>query len=180
MISFSLHSTERPIDIEKNVTCLRSILLHLFTCLESMIQRTPNKSPQIDEQSILSIFLIIEWEAFYLLFDHIFFIVRQELYSSSTLTIKSQQTIESILMSNDLIEQFLRTMKFLLQFTPNLSEHIHGHVLNLLSCLFFITQRDSSIGIQLIQRLLNTYQFYQEQSISKTGYIFSQFNTVNE
>ena len=158
---------ERPVDFERNFSCLRSILLNLFTYLESMIQRTANKTDENIEQSLLSIYLIIEWEAFYLLFDHIFFVIRGELYSSATTTIKSQQNIESMLMTTNVTEQFLRTTTFLLQFTPNLSEHIHGHVLNLLSCLFFITQRDSSIAVQLIQRLLNTYQFYQEQSISK-------------
>ena len=81
--------------------------------------------------------------------------------------IKYHQSIESLLMSRSIIDQFVHSIKLLLQFTPNLSEHIHGHVLNLLACLFFMTQHDSSLAIQIIQRLLNTFQYYQEQSISE-------------
>jgi hypothetical protein len=76
-------------------------------------------------------------------------------------------------------EQFLRTLTFLLQFTPNLSEHIHGHVLNLLSCMFFITQHDQSLAIQIIQRLLSTFQLYQQQSISKKKFFYFSSNSFS-
>jgi hypothetical protein len=33
--------------------------------------------------------------------------------------------------------------------------------------MFFITQHDSSLAIQIIQRLLTTFQLYQQQSIGK-------------
>jgi hypothetical protein len=126
--------------------------------LESLIQRTPTNSVST---SLSSIYLIIEWEAFYLLLDHVLFIIRKELFSGKT------SIIESLLMTSNMTEQFLRTLKFLLQFTPDLSEHIHGHVLNLLSCMFFITKHDQTLAIQIIQRLLTTFQLYQQQSISK-------------
>lgn len=144
----------------ENMSCLKSILQQLLYGLESLVQRTPMKSDH---------YLIIEWEAFYLLFDHVLFIVRKELFSSSTSTIKSQQKIEQLLLTPSITEQFLNTLKFLLQFTPNFSEHIHGHVLNLLSVMFFITQHDSSLAIQIIQRLLTTFQLYQQQAIEGRG-----------
>jgi len=145
------------------MSCLKSILENLFIYLESLVQRTPTKTCD----SLSSIYLIIEWEAFYLLLDHVLFIIRKELFSSSSLTIKSQEKLQSLLMTSPMTEQFLRTLKFLLQFIPNLSEHIHGHVLNLLSCMFFITQHDQTLAIQIIQRLLTTFQLYQQQSIGK-------------
>jgi hypothetical protein len=114
-----------------------------------------------------SIYLVIEWEAFYLLIDHVLFIIRKELFSSTSSIIKSQQKMEELLMTSAMTEQFLRTLRFLLQFTPNISEHIHGHVLNLLSVMFFITKHDPSLAIQIIQRLLTTFQLYQQQSIGK-------------
>ena len=144
----------------ENMSCLKSILQQLLCGLESLVQRTPNKSIPLTSD-----YLIIEWEAFYLLIDHVLFIVRKELFSSSTSTIKSQQKIEQLLITPTMTEQFLNTLRFLLQFTPDLSEHIHGHVLNLLSVMFFITQHDSSLAIQIIQRLLTTFQLYQQQSI---------------
>ncbi|CAF0769811.1 unnamed protein product [Rotaria sordida] len=149
-----------------NMSCLRSILENLFIYLESLVQRTPNKTCNSISTSLSSIYLIIEWEAFYLLLDHVLFIVRKELFSSSTITIKFQEKCHSLLITSTIKEQFLRTLKFLLQFTPNLSEHIHGHVLNLLSCMFFITQHDQTLAIQIIQRLLTTFQSYQQQSIA--------------
>jgi hypothetical protein len=149
-------------NLELNIACLRSILQNLLTYLETLVQRTPTNIPSV----LTSTYLIIEWEAVYLLLDHVLFIIRRELFSSATTTIKSQQQIESILIGNYLAEQFLRTIRFLLQFTPNISEHIHGHTLNLLSCMFFMTQHDSPLAIQIIQRLLSTYQFYQQQLIS--------------
>jgi hypothetical protein len=154
------------------MSCLKSILQSLLGFLESLVQRTPNKTDNQIETFLSSIYLIIEWEAFYLLIDHVLFIVRKELFSSSTLTIKSQQKMEQLLMTSTMTEQFLRTLRFLLQFTPNLSEHIHGHVLNLLSVMFFITQHDPSLAIQIIQRLLTTFQLYQQQSISKKFIFF--------
>ncbi|CAF1381303.1 unnamed protein product [Adineta steineri] len=157
-----LFFTETISDIERNMSCLKSMLENLFIYLESLVQRTPNKT----QNSLSSIYLIIEWEAFYLLLDHVLFIIRKELFSSSTLTIKSAEKFQSLLMTSTLTEQFLRTLKFLLQFTPDLSEHIHGHVLNLLSCMFFITQHDQTLAIQIIQRLLTTFQLYQQQSIN--------------
>jgi hypothetical protein len=167
-LTYSLSLILGSIVVERNMSCLKSILQSLLGFLESLVQRTPNKSDNNQIQtSLSSIYLIIEWEAFYLLIDHVLFIVRKELFSSSTLTIKSQQKMEQILMTSNLTEQFLRTLRFLLQFTPNLSEHIHGHVLNLLSVMFFITQHDSSLAIQIIQRLLTTFQLYQQQSIGK-------------
>ena len=153
--------------VETNMSRLQSILQSLLVFLESLVQRTPNKVE--NENSLSSIYLIIEWEAFYLLIDHVLFIVRKELFSSSTTTIKSQQQMEQLLMTSTMTEQFLRTLRFLLQFTPNLSEHIHGHVLNLLSVMFFITQHDPSLAIQIIQRLLTTFQLYQQQSIAGSG-----------
>ncbi|CAF1030840.1 unnamed protein product [Adineta steineri] len=154
--------------VETNMSCLKSILQSLLGCLESLVQRTPNKTDNQIDTSLSSIYLIIEWEAFYLLIDHVLFIVRKELFSSSTSTIKSQQKMEQLLMTSTMTEQFLRTLRFLLQFTPNLSEHIHGHVLNLLSVMFFITQHDPPLAIQIIQRLLQTFQLYQQQSIAGT------------
>ena len=151
----------------ENMSCLRSILQSLLVCLDSLVQRTPNKS--LGQSSLSSDYLIIEWEAFYLLLDHVLFIVRKELFSSSTSTIKSQQKLEQLLLTPTLTEQFLNTLRFLLQFTPDLSEHIHGHVLNLLSVMFFITQHDPSLAIQIIQRLLNTFQLSQQQSIEGRG-----------
>lgn len=145
----------------ENMSCLKSILQQLLLGLESLVQRTPNKS--IEQNPLTSDYLIIEWEAFYLLIDHVLFIVRKELFSSSTSTIKSQQKIEQLLITPSMTEQFLNTLRFLLQFTPDLSEHIHGHVLNLLSVMFFITQHDSSLAIQIIQRLLTTFQLHQQQ-----------------
>ncbi|CAF3305558.1 unnamed protein product [Rotaria socialis] len=150
---------------ETNMSCLKSILQSLLAFLESIVQRTPNKTDNQIQTSLSSVYLIIEWEAFYLLIDHVLFIVRKELFSSSTSIIKSQQRIEPLLMTSTMTEQFLRTLRFLLQFTPNLSEHIHGHVLNLLSVMFFITKHDPSLSIQIIQRLLTTFQLYQQQSI---------------
>ena len=160
---------ERSIAVETNMACLKSILQSLLAFLESLVQRTPTKSDNQMPTSLSSIYLVIEWEAFYLLLDHVLFIVRKELFSSSTSTIKSQQKMEQLLMTAPMTEQFLRTLRFLLQFTPNLSEHIHGHVLNLLSVMFFITQHDSSLAIQIIQRLLRTFQLYQQQSIAGNG-----------
>ena len=160
---------ERSIAVETNMACLTSILQTLLASLESLVQRTPTKSVNQMQASLSSIYLVIEWEAFYLLIDHVLFIVRKELFSSSTSTIKSQQKMEQLLMTAPMTEQFLRTLRFLLQFTPNLSEHIHGHVLNLLSVMFFITQHDSSLAIQIIQRLLRTFQLYQQQSIGKAN-----------
>ncbi len=147
--------------MEMNMLCLKSILENLFIYLESLVQRTP------DSMSLSSIYLIIEWEAYYLLLDHVLFVIRKELFSSSTSIIKSQEKFQSLLMTPAMTEQFLRTGKFLLQFTPNFSEHIHGHVLNLLSCMFFITQHDQKLAIEIIQRLLTTFQLYQQQSIGK-------------
>ena len=151
--------------VETNMSCLKSILQHLLVFLETLVQRTPNQT----DHSLASNYLIIEWEAFYLLLDHVLFVVRKELFSSSTLTIQSQQKMEQLLMTSTMTEQFLRTLRFLLQFTPNLSEHIHGHVLNLLSIMFFITQHEPTLAIQIIQRLLTTFQLYQQQSIAGTG-----------
>jgi len=162
---------------EKNVACLRSIIQNLFTCLESLVQRTPNKSVASNSTSLTTIYTIIEWEAFYLLLDHILFIIRQELFTSSTLINSTQEKLASLLMTTPINNDFLRTVRFLLQFTPDLSEHIHGYVLNLLSCMFFITSQDSSLAIQIIQRLLNTYQFYQQQSI-KTEMEISECETM--
>ncbi|CAF1351911.1 unnamed protein product [Adineta ricciae] len=152
--------------VETNTSCLKSILQSLLACLESLVQRTPNKTDNQISNSLSSIYLVIEWEAFYLLFDHVLFIVRKELFSSSTSTIKSQQKMEELIMTSTMTEQFLRTLRFLLQFTPNLSEHIHGHVLNLLSVMFFVTQHDPTLAIQIIKRLLTTFQHYQQQSIA--------------
>ena len=147
--------------------CLKSILQSLLGFLESLVQRTPNKTDNQISTSLSSIYLIIEWEAFYLLIDHVLFIIRKELYSSSSSIKKNQEKIEELLMTSTMTEQFLRTLRFLLQFTPHLSEHIHGHVLNLLSVMFFITKHDPSLAIQIIQRLLTTFQLYQQQSIGK-------------
>jgi len=159
--------------MEMNISCLKSILEKLFIYLESLVQRTPNKTSDSLSISLSSIYLIIEWEAFYLLLDHVLFIIRKELFSSSTSLIKSQEKFQSLLMTPTMTEQFLRTGKFLLQFIPNLSEHIHGHVLNLLSCIFFITQHDQKLAIDIIQRLLTTFQLYQQQSIGKNkNFIF--------
>ena len=161
---------DRSVDIKTNMSCLKSIVENLFIYLESLIQRTPSKTSNSSSTSLSSIYLIIEWEAFYLLLDHVLFIIRKELFSSST------SIIESLLITSTMTEQFLRTLKFLLQFTPNLSEHIHGHVLNLLSCMFFITKHDQSLAIQIIQRLLTTFQFYQQQSMSKkSAFVFVYF-----
>jgi len=155
------------------MSCLKSILENLFVYLESLIQRTPSeKTTDSSSLTLSSIYLIIEWEAFYLLLDHVLFIIRKELYSSSISIIKSQEKFESLLMTSIMKEKFLHTGKFLLQFIPNLSEHIHGHVLNLLSCLFFITQHDQKLSIDIIQRLLTTFQLYQKQSIGKLFYFF--------
>ncbi|CAF2583623.1 unnamed protein product [Rotaria sp. Silwood2] len=151
-----------------NMSCLKLILENLFIYLESLVQRTPNKTCNSMSSSLSSIYLIIEWEAFYLLLDHILFIIRKELFSSSATTIKFQEKFQLLLITPTIKEQFLRTLKFLLQFIPNLSEHIHGHVLNLLSCMFFITQHDQPLAIQMIQRLLTTFQSYQQQSIVGT------------
>ena len=149
------------------MSCLKSILQQLLSFLESLVQRTPRRIDSQPQTSLSSIYLIIEWEAFYLLFDHVLFIIRKELFSSSTSTIRSRQEMERLLMTSAITEQFLRTLTFLLQFTPDLSEHIHGHVLNLLSVMFFITKHDSSLAIQIIQRLLQTFRLNQEQSIGK-------------
>ena len=143
------------------MSCLKSILQSLLAFLESLVQRTPNKT----DNQLSSIYLIIEWEAFYLLIDHVLFIIRKELFSSLIST-KSQQIMEELLMTTNITEQFLHTLKFLLQFTPNLSEHIHGHVLNLLSVMFFITKHDQTLSIQIIQRLLTTFKLYQQKSIN--------------
>ena len=140
-----------------NMTCLKSIVEHLFLYLESLVQRTPDTP----SDSLSSIYLIIEWEAYYLILDHVLFILRKELFSSSASAIKFQ----SLFLTSTMISQFVHVGKFLLQFTPNFSEHIHGHVLNLLSCLFFITQHDQNLAIEIIQRLLTTFQSYQVQSI---------------
>jgi hypothetical protein len=148
--------------------CLKTILQSLLSCLESLVQRTPNKTDDQMSTSLSSIYLIIEWEAFYLLFDHVLFIVRKQLFTSSTSTIKSQQKMAQLLMTSTMTDEFLRTLRFLLQFRPNLSEHIHGHVLNLLAVMFFVTQHDAPLAIQIIQRLLLTFQLYQQQSIGKT------------
>ncbi|CAF1208474.1 unnamed protein product [Adineta ricciae] len=156
---------ERSNEIETNVLCLKSMLENLFVYLESLVQRTPTKTTN----SLLSIYLIIEWEAFYLLLDHVLFLIRKELFSSSNLSRISQEKFQTLLMPPTMTEQLLRTLKFLLQFTPNLSEHIHGHVLNLLSCMFFITQHEPSLPIQIIQRLLSTFQMYQQQAINGTN-----------
>ncbi|CAF1464331.1 unnamed protein product, partial [Adineta ricciae] len=156
---------ERSTEIETNVLCLKSMLENLFVYLESLVQRTPTKTTN----SLLSIYLIIEWEAFYLLLDHVLFLIRKELFSSSNLSRTSQEKFQTLLMPPTMTEQLLRTLKFLLQFTPNLSEHIHGHVLNLLSCMFFITQHEPSLAIQIIQRLLSTFQMYQQQAINGTN-----------
>lgn len=158
------------------MSCLKSILQSLLGFLESLVQRTPNKTDQQMQTSLSSIYLIIEWEAFYLLIDHVLFMVRKELYSSSTFITKSQSKMEQLLMTSTITEQFLRTLRFLLQFTPNLSEHIHGHVLNLLSVMFFITKHDPTLAIQIIQRLLTTFQHYQQQSLSKIFPIRSKPN----
>lgn len=147
--------------------CLKSILENLFIYLESLIQRTPSKTSNILSTSLSSIYLIIEWEACYLLIDHVLFIVRKELFPSSTSSMKFQEKFQSLLLTEKIKDQFLRTLKFLLQFTPGLSEHIHGHVLNLLSCMFFITEHDQTLAIHIIQRLLTTFQSYQEQAIGK-------------
>ena len=149
------------------MSSLKLILEKLFIYLETLIQHTSNKTCDSLSTSLSCIYLIIEWEAFYLLFDHILFIIGKELFSSSTLIIKSQENFRSLLMSSSMIEQFLHTLKVLLQFTPNLSEHIHGYVLNLLSCMFFISQNDQVLSVQIIQRLLTTFQTYQQQSIGK-------------
>jgi len=130
-------------------------LEQLFIHLESLVQRTPEKT----SDCLSSMYLIIEWEAFYLLLDHVLFTLRKEL-SISSIQFLTPTTIA----------QFLHTGKFLLQFTPNFSEHIHGHVLNLLSCLFFITQHDQNLAIEIIQRLLTTFQFYQQQSIGTPSF----------
>ncbi|UJR28475.1 hypothetical protein I4U23_009713 [Adineta vaga] len=153
---------DRSNEIETNILCLKSILENLFIYLESLVQRTPMTTTN----SLLSIYLIIEWEAFYLLLDHVLFLIRKELFSSTNLSINSQEKFQSLLMTSTMTEQFLRTLKFLLQFTPNLSEHIHGHVLNLLSCMFFITQHEQTLAIQIIQRLLSTFQLYQQQALN--------------
>lgn len=142
-----------------NMSCLRTIEEHLFVALESLVQRTPDKP----SNSLSSIYLIIEWEACYLLLDHILFILRKELFSTSPSTVKFQ----SLFLIPSMTNQFLHASRFLLQFTPNFSEHIHGHVLNLLSCLFFISQHDQNLAIAIIQRLLSTFQHYQEQSIGR-------------
>ncbi len=157
------------------MACLKSILEHLFMYLESLVQRTPNKISNSLSMPLSSIYLIIEWEAYYLLLDHVLFVIRKELFSSSTSIIKSQQKFQSLLMTPTMTEQFLRTGKFLLQFIPTLSEHIHGHVLNLLSCMFFITQHDQKLAIEIIQRLLTTFQSYQQQSIGKKNKILFFF-----
>lgn len=146
-----------------NMSVLRSILKNLFIYLESLVQRTPTEASDSVSPSLSSIYLIIEWEAFYLLFDHVLYVVRKEVFSSSTSAIKFQ----TLLITPTMTEQFLRTLKFLLQFTPGLSEHIHGHVLNLLSCMFFITLHDQTLAIQIIQRLLTTFQSYQQQAVGK-------------
>lgn len=77
--------------VETNMSCLRSILQHLLVFLESLVQRTPTKNDNQIVPSLSSAYLIIEWEAFYLLMDHVLFVVRKELFSSSNLTIKSQK-----------------------------------------------------------------------------------------
>ena len=138
---------------ETNLICLTSIVEHLLAYLEALVQRTPEKS----SDSLSSMYLIIEWEAFYLLLDHVLFILRKELTPTSPIT--------NQFLTPTISAQFLRIGKFLLGFTPNFSEHIHGHVLNLLSCLFFITQHDQNLAIEIIQRLLTTFQYYQQQSI---------------
>ncbi|CAF3438746.1 unnamed protein product [Rotaria socialis] len=161
-----LFFTENVTDIEMNMLCLKLILENLFIYLESLVQRTPNKTSDSLSTSLSSKYLIIEWEACYLLIDHVLFIVRKELFSSSASAIKFQEKFQLLLITPAIKEQFLRTLKFLLQFTPNLSEHIHGHVLNLLSCMFFITEHDQALAIQIIQRLLTTFQTYQEQAIA--------------
>ncbi|CAF0989465.1 unnamed protein product [Rotaria sp. Silwood1] len=161
--------SECSIVVQTNMSCLKSILQCLLGFLESLVQRTPTKIDNQIQSSLSSIYLIIEWEAFYLLIDHVLFIVRKELFSSSTSIIKSQQKMEQHLMTSTMTEQFLRTLRFLLVFTPNLSEHIHGHVLNLLSVMFFITKHDPSLAIQIIQRLLTTFQLYQQHSIAGTN-----------
>lgn len=158
------------LDIEGNTACLKSILENLFIYLESLIQRTPNKTLNSISESLSSIYLIIEWEACYLIIDHILFIVRKELFSSSALTIKYQEKFQTLLLTASIQEQFLRTLKFLLQFTPNLSEHIHGHVLNLLSSMFFIAEHDQTLSIKIIQRLLTTFQSFQEQAIGMKNF----------
>ncbi|CAF4983732.1 unnamed protein product, partial [Rotaria sp. Silwood1] len=163
-----LFFTETVANIEMNMSCLKSILENLFIYLESLVQRTPNQTCNTISTSLSSIYLIIEWEALYLLLDHVLFIVRKQLFSSSSTTTKFQEKFQSLLITSTIKEQFLRTLKFLLQFTPSLSEHIHGHVLNLLSCMFFITQHDQTLAIQIIQRLLTTFQSYQQQSIAGT------------
>nr|ACI90395.1 exportin 5-like protein [Philodina roseola] len=162
---FNDSTAERTINVESTISCLRSIVQNLFNYLESLVQRTPSKTINLTSTSLTSIYTIIEWEAFYLLLDHILFIIRQELFTSSTSINRTQEKIGSIFMTTTISGHFLRTVRFLLQFTPDLSEHIHGYVLNLLSCMFFITSQDASLAIQIIQRLLNTYQFYQQQSI---------------
>lgn len=136
------------------MTCLRTIVENLFGALESLVQRTPDKP----SNSLSSIYVIIEWEACYLLLDHILFILRKELFSMK---------FQSLFLIPSMTTQFVHVSQFLLQFTPNFSEHIHGHVLNLLSCLFFISQHDQNLAIAIIQRLLSTFQHYQEQSIGR-------------
>lgn len=151
------------------MSTLKSMLEKLFLYLESLIQRTPNRSSDSELLSLSSTYLIIEWEACYLLLDHVLFVIHKELFPS---TMKSPEKFRSYILIPAVIEQFLRITKYLLQFTPNLSEHIHGHVLNLLSCLFFITLYEQKLAIDIIQRLLTTFQLYQQHSI---GRLFEMF-----
>lgn len=166
--------SECSLIVETNMSCLKSILQRLLAVLESLIQRTPTKS-----DALISTYLIIEWEAFYLLFDHVLFVVRKEFFSSSTSTLKSEEKMKNLLMTSSMCEQFLRTVRFLLQFSPNFNEHIHGHVLNLLAVMFFVSQHDSTLAIQIIERLLNTFQHYQRQSMNEISSTFTKTN-LNE
>jgi len=149
-----------------NMLTLKSILEKLFIYLETLVQRTPNHSIESENLSLQSTYLIIEWEACYLLLDHVLFVVCKALFPSTSIRPQIEQC-RNLLLTSNLTEHFLRTTKFLLQFTPNLSEHIHGHVLNLLSCLFFIAQHEQQLAVDIIQRLLTTFQSYQQHLIGR-------------
>ncbi|CAF0866997.1 unnamed protein product, partial [Didymodactylos carnosus] len=145
-----------------NMNYLNSILKYVMQYLINLIQRTPTELNH--QSSVITAYLINEWESLYLLIDHILFVLRKHLFPqniNNNLAIQQQQ----LLMKPDLIEQFLYTIKYLLQFTPSTNENIYGYVLNILSVMFFVTNYDQTLIIQILQRLLTTYQHYQQQSL---------------
>ncbi|CAF1424858.1 unnamed protein product [Rotaria sordida] len=95
---------ERSIVVETNMSSLQSILQSLLAFLESLVQRTPTKTDNEIQTSLSSIYLITEWAAFQVLIDHVLFIVREELFSSSTSIIKSQRKMQQLLMTLTMAE----------------------------------------------------------------------------